>query len=156
MDKLTPDRRSKNMRKIRGINTVPELTVRRLCREIGFSGYRIHRKDLPGKPDLAWIGRKLAIFVHGCFWHGHDCAEGIRKPKTNQDYWIPKITRNQQRDAENITALRTANWDVFVIWECEIKKRDLLLKKLQQILLVKLPANYSNRHKKRRVQIDSD
>jgi len=66
MDKLTPDRRSRNMRQIRGKNTVPELRVRRLCREIGFSGYRIHRKDLPGKPDLAWIGRKLAIFVHGC------------------------------------------------------------------------------------------
>lgn len=127
------------MRQIRGKNTAPELAVRRLCREIGFSGYRIHRKDLPGKPDLAWIGRKLAIFVHGCFWHGHDCAEGIRKPKTNRDYWIPKIARNQQRDSENITALRTAGWDVIVVWECEINKKDHLTKKMQRFLLSKIP-----------------
>lgn len=139
MDKLTPDRRSKNMRQIRGKNTVPELAVRQLCREIGFSGYRIHRKDLPGKPDLTWIGRKLAVFVHGCFWHGHDCAEGIRKPKTNRDYWIPKIARNQQRDAENIATLRVAGWDVIVVWECEISKKDRLTKKLQRFLSSKTP-----------------
>jgi DNA mismatch endonuclease (patch repair protein) len=99
---------------------------------------------LPGKPDLAWIGRKLAIFVHGCFWHGHDCAEGIRKPKTNQDYWIPKIIRNQQRDAQNIAVLRTADWNVFVIWECEIKEKGCILKKLQQFLSVKHPASCSS------------
>ncbi|MXS83997.1 very short patch repair endonuclease [Nitrosomonas oligotropha] len=134
MDKLTPDRRSKNMRQIRGKNTAPELAVRRLCREIGFSGYRIHRKDLPGKPDLAWIGRKLAIFVHGCFWHGHHCAEGIRKPKSNRDYWIPKIARNQQRDAENIASLRAENWGVVVVWECELSEKERLTKKLQRFL----------------------
>jgi DNA mismatch endonuclease (patch repair protein) len=137
MDKLTPDRRSKNMRQIRGKNTAPELVVRKLCREIGFSGYRIHRKDLPGKPDLAWIGRKLAIFVHGCFWHGHDCAEGIRKPKTNRDYWIPKIARNQQRDAENIAALRAAGWFVIIVWECELSEKDRLTKKLHRLLSIK-------------------
>lgn len=137
MDKLTPDRRSRNMRQIRGKNTVPELRVRRLCREIGFSGYRIHRKDLPGKPDLAWIGRKLAIFVHGCFWHGHGCAEGIRKPKTNLDYWIPKIARNQQRDAEDIATLRAAGWVVIVVWECELSEIDCLTKKLQRFLSFK-------------------
>ena len=134
MDKLTSDRRSKNMRQIRGKNTAPELVVRKLCREIGFSGYRIHRKDLPGKPDLAWIGRKLAIFVHGCFWHGHDCAEGTRKPKTNRDSWIPKIARNQQRDAENIAALRAAGWFVIIVWECELSEKDCLTKKLQRFL----------------------
>lgn len=107
---------------------MPELTVRNLCRELGFTGYRIHRKDLPGKPDLAWIGRKRAVFVHGCFWHGHDCAEGIRKPKSNQDYWIPKIERNRQRDIENIADLKAAGWTVLIVWECEIAKDDFLNK----------------------------
>lgn len=137
MDKLAPERRSENMRQIQGKNTAPEMAVRKLCREIGFSGYRIHRKDLPGKPDLAWIARKLAIFVHGCFWHGHDCLEGARKPKSNQDYWIPKIERNQQRDTKNIAALYLAGWNVLVIWECEINDKRLLSKRLQQFLSAK-------------------
>lgn len=134
MDKLAPERRSENMRQIRGKDTAPELAIRKLCREIGFAGYRIHRKDLPGKPDLAWVGRKLAVFVHGCFWHGHDCAEGIRKPKSNRDYWIPKIERNQQRDAENIATLLAAGWNVIVIWECEINEQVRLSKRLQKFL----------------------
>jgi DNA mismatch endonuclease (patch repair protein) len=132
MDKLAPERRSENMRQIRGKDTAPELAIRKLCRELGFTGYRIHRKDLPGKPDLAWVGRKLAVFVHGCFWHGHDCAEGIRKPKSNRDYWIPKIKRNQQRDVENIDALRAAGWKVIVIWECEINGQGRLSKMLRK------------------------
>lgn len=134
MDKLTPERRSVNMRQIRGKNTAPELAVRKLCRELGFTGYRIHREDLPGKPDLAWIGRRLAIFVHGCFWHGHNCLEGTRKPKSNRDYWIPKIEHNQQRDTKNIAALRASGWKVLVIWECEIMEQRHLSKKLQHFL----------------------
>ena len=134
MDKLTPDRRSENMRRIRSKDTAPELAVRKLCRGIGFAGYRIYRTDLPGKPDLAWIGRKKAVFVHGCFWHGHDCAEGIRKPKSNRGYWLPKIRRNKQRDAENIGALHAVGWDVFIVWECEIKKNGRLSKRLQRFL----------------------
>lgn len=139
MDKLTPDRRSENMRQIRGQDTAPELAVRKLCREIGFSGYRIHRKNLPGKPDLVWIGRKLAVFVHGCFWHGHDCAEGIRKPKSNRDYWVPKIERNRQRDTENIATLHAIGWKVFVVWECEINNEALLAERLRRFLSVKTP-----------------
>ena len=127
--------RSENMRRIRGKDTAPELAVRKLCRELGFTGYRIHRKDLPGKPDLAWIGRKQAIFVHGCFWHGHDCAEGIRKPKSNRDYWIPKIKRNQQRDTENINVLRKAGWKVLVVWECEQKDQRRLAKRIERFLM---------------------
>lgn len=130
MDKLSPERRSKNMRNIRGKDTLPELVVRKLCRELGFSGYRLHRKELPGKPDLVWLGWKLAIFVHGCFWHGHDCSEGLRKPKSNRSYWIPKIARNQQRDAENISNLRATGWKVLVIWECEITERKRLSLKI--------------------------
>lgn len=122
------------MRRIRGKDTTPELAVRKLCRELGFTGYRIHRKELPGKPDLAWLGRKLAIFVHGCFWHAHDCSEGLRKPKSNLQYWIPKIERNQQRDVENIKNLRAAGWDVLIIWECEIGESTSLSQKILQFL----------------------
>jgi DNA mismatch endonuclease, patch repair protein len=134
MDKLSPERRSENMRRIRGKNTSPELTARKLCRELGFTGYRIHRKELPGKPDLAWIGRELAIFVHGCFWHAHDCSEGRRKPKSNQHYWIPKIERNQLRDAENINNLHAAGWNVLIIWDCELRETGSLSKKILQFL----------------------
>jgi DNA mismatch endonuclease (patch repair protein) len=134
MDKLSPERRSNNMRNIRGKDTAPELAVRKLCRKLGFSGYRIHRKELPGKPDLVWIGRKLAIFVHGCFWHGHDCSEGLRKPKSNRSYWIPKIERNQQRDAENLSRLHAAGWNVLVVWECEITEQGHLSRKLTEFI----------------------
>ena len=138
--------RSDNMRRIRSKDTAPELAVRRLICGLGFSGYRIHRKDLPGKPDLAWIGRKIAIFVHGCFWHGHDCAEGIRMPKSNLDYWIPKICRNRQRDAECIATLEAKGWHVLVIWECEIKDKVALSDKLTGFFLnrsFKHPCNIS-------------
>lgn len=137
MDKLSPERRSENMRNIRGKDTSPELAVRKLCRELGFSGYRIHSKELPGKPDLAWRGRKQAIFVHGCFWHGHDCAEGSRKPKSNRSYWIPKIERNQQRDMENLNNLRATGWKVLVVWECETTKQEPLSRKLLEFLAKK-------------------
>lgn len=134
VDKLTPSRRSENMRRIPGKNTAPELVVRKLCRETGHSGYRIHRRDLPGKPDLAWVGRKLVVFVHGCFWHGHDCAEGTRKPKSNRDYWLPKIRRNKARGTRNERALRAAGWKVLVIWECELVKAPSLAKRIRQFL----------------------
>lgn len=122
------------MRRIRGKNTTPELAVRKLCRELGFTGYRIHCKELPGKPDLAWLGRKLAIFVHGCFWHAHDCSEGIRKPKSNLQYWIPKIERNQQRDVENIKNLHAAGWNVLIIWDCELRESTSLSNKILSFL----------------------
>lgn len=99
------------MRRIRGRDTSPELAVRKLLRDIGFPGYRLHRKELPGKPDIVYMGRRKAILVHGCFWHGHDCLVGQRKPKSNLGYWIPKIEGNKQRDAENIAALLTAGWE---------------------------------------------
>jgi len=128
--------RTENMRSIRSKNTAPELAVRRICRELGFSGYRIHRNDLPGKPDLAWIGRKLAIFVHGCFWHGHKCAEGIRKPKSNQNYWIPKIKRNRLRDAAALIKLRKAGWKILIVWECELKNKPVLINWIKRLLNV--------------------
>ena len=110
------------MRAVRSRNTRPELAVRHLLRNLGFSGYRIHRKELPGKPDIAFIGRKKAIFVHGCFWHGHVCRGG-RKPKTNQVYWLPKIERNKVRDAINAARLSELGWLVLTVWECELQNQ---------------------------------
>jgi DNA mismatch endonuclease (patch repair protein) len=125
MDKLTPADRSANMRAIRSTNTKPELLVRKTLRALGFVGYRLHRRDLPGRPDIAFIGARKAIFVHGCFWHGHDCREGIRRPKSRQDYWHGKISSNQERDARNASHLRENDWDVLVVWDCEIKGGEL-------------------------------
>jgi DNA mismatch endonuclease (patch repair protein) len=84
-------------------------------------GYRLHRADLPGKPDIVYVGRKLAIFVHGCFWHGHDCARGARVPKQNRDYWTGKIGRNRARDLASQAALEALGWTPLVLWECDLK-----------------------------------
>ncbi len=86
--------------------------------------YRLHRKDLPGSPDVAMPGRRLAIFVHGCFWHGHDCARGSRVPKANRDYWLAKVARNTARDARNRTELEAAGWRVETAWECQMKDQE--------------------------------
>lgn len=125
MDKLVPDRRSANMRAITSKNTRPELAVRHALRQENFSGYRLHRKDLPGRPDIAFIGRRKAIFVHGCFWHGHECREGARRPRSRTDYWLPKIAGNQMRDAKHKASLVAEGWDVLTIWDCEIARGDL-------------------------------
>lgn len=120
MDKLTPERRSANMRAIRSKDMKPEILVRRLAHSLGYR-FRLHRKDLPGKPDLAFIGKKKAIFVHGCFWHQHStCREG-RPPHSNSAYWSPKLARNVERDHENISGLTERGWQTMTIWECETK-----------------------------------
>ncbi len=108
------------MRAVKGRDTGPEWAVRRAVRALGVH-YRLHRKDLPGAPDLAFRGRRRVIFVHGCFWHGHDCARGARIPKTNRDYWMAKITRNRARDAAHLRAYADMGWDVLVVWECETR-----------------------------------
>ncbi|ASW04417.1 very short patch repair endonuclease [Paraburkholderia aromaticivorans] len=113
--------RSENMRRIRGKNTRPELVIRKLLRELGFPGYRLHRKDLPGKPDVAYIGRRKAVVIHGCFWHGHACKIGLRKPLTNRDYWLPKIERNRARDAQHLVDMAGLGWSVLTVWECELR-----------------------------------
>lgn len=128
--------RSENMRRIRSKNTAPELLVRRLLRSLGLAAYRIHRKDIPGKPDIAFIGRKKAIFVQGCFWHGHDCKEGVRRPKTNQDYWLPKIERTVARDLEHKVALEAEGWSVLVIWDCELCDIQAIASRLTSFLEV--------------------
>lgn len=127
--------RSENMRRIRSKNTQPELRVRAVLRELGFTGYRLHRRELPGKPDIVFIRRKRAIFVHGCFWHGHDCLEGRRIPKSNADYWVGKISRNKARDIEHIKSLQCAGWKVIAVWDCELKDDSALRDRLVQFFL---------------------
>ncbi|MBO9709863.1 MAG: DNA mismatch endonuclease Vsr [Caulobacter sp.] len=113
-------KRSAVMARVRSKNTTPELRLRRLLTDLG-ARYRLHRKDLPGSPDVVMPGRRLAIFVHGCFWHGHDCARGSRVPKANRDYWLAKVARNTARDARNRQDLAAAGWRVETVWECEMK-----------------------------------
>ena len=113
--------RSEVMRRVKARDTSPERAVRALLRRMGFSGYRLDRADLPGRPDIAFIGRRRAIFVHGCFWHGHGCKRGARVPKTNTDYWLAKIARNRSRDLAVDEALAGINWRRLVIWECALK-----------------------------------
>lgn len=127
--------RSENMRRIRSKNTVPEIAVRRLLRGLGFPGYRIHRKDLPGKPDIAFISRRKAILIHGCFWHGHVCKEGQRRPNSNQDYWIPKIARNRERDAASLAELGCLGWSSLTLWECELRDLTAITARLRAFML---------------------
>ena len=119
-DVFNPEQRSAVMRKVKSRNTSPELEVRRLMWSMGLR-YRLHRGDLPGAPDIVLAGRRLAVFVHGCFWHGHDCARGARVPKQNRDYWTGKVGRNRERDARSQAALQALGWTPLVIWECELR-----------------------------------
>ncbi len=118
----SPDLRRRTMQAVKSGDTKPEMMVRRMLHAAGFR-YRLHRKDLPGCPDLVFPARRKVIFVNGCFWHGHDCARGARMPKTNVDYWTTKISRNRSRDVKNFRALRLARWDVHVVWECELQNQ---------------------------------
>jgi DNA mismatch endonuclease (patch repair protein) len=126
-------KRSAVMRRVKGRNTTPELKVRKALTKLG-ARYRLHRKDLPGNPDIVMPGRKLALFVHGCFWHGHDCARGARVPKQNRDYWVAKVGRNVARDARSRAALAEQGWRVETIWECELKDAAALEVRLRHIV----------------------
>jgi len=130
---MTDPQRSKTMRAVKGKDTKPELFVRRLLHRNGYR-YRLHRSDLPGKPDLVFPGRRKVIFVHGCFWHGHHCKRGDREPKTNVSYWRPKIARNRERDERNKARLQDMGWNVLVVWECEVKPAGKLEKRLREFL----------------------
>jgi DNA mismatch endonuclease (patch repair protein) len=121
------------MRRVKGKDTSPELKVRKALTRLG-ARYRLHRKDLPGSPDVVLPGRKLAIFVHGCFWHGHDCARGSRVPKANRAYWTAKVARNVARDGRSQQALAEGGWRVETIWECELKDAAELEARLRGLL----------------------
>ena len=125
--------RSAIMRAVPGRDTSAEMKVRRLLRAIA-PGYRLHRKDIPGNPDIAWIGARRAIFVNGCFWHGHDCRRGARMPKTNAEYWLAKIGRNRARDVRTLAALEALGWRALTIWECELADERALEARLREFL----------------------
>ena len=132
-DVFSPEKRSQVMAKVRGKHTAPELVVRRMLWRAGYR-YRLHGEALPGRPDLVFASRRVALFVHGCFWHGHDCARGARAPKANAEYWRTKIGRNRARDARNATALAEAGWTPLVVWECELREREALRTRLSAAL----------------------
>lgn len=131
MDTLTREERSERMSRVRSKDSRAEMTVRRLAFSLGYR-YRLHRRDLPGTPDLVFPSRRKAIFVHGCFWHSHEgCA---RKPKSRLDFWLPKLEANRERDAKNQRRLAEAGWDYLVIWECELKDPDDVRERLMAYL----------------------
>jgi DNA mismatch endonuclease, patch repair protein len=132
-DVLTPEQRSFNMSRIRNRNTRPEMIVRSLAHHMGYR-YRLHRSDLPGKPDLVFPSRRKVIFVHGCFWHMHDCPYGKVIPKTNAEFWQSKRVGNVERDKRNIVALNKSGWKVLVVWECWTKSPDNLQKLIDRFL----------------------
>jgi DNA mismatch endonuclease (patch repair protein) len=119
MDTITPEARSALMARIRHRDTKPERVVRSLLHRMGYR-FRLCRKDLPGRPDIALPRHKKIVLVHGCFWHGHDCRLAS-KPKSNAEYWLGKIATNRARDAKNLSALNEIGWDVLELWECEIR-----------------------------------
>jgi DNA mismatch endonuclease (patch repair protein) len=131
--KETAEMRSRIMRAVKATDTAPEVTVRRMAHRMGYR-FRLHRNDLPGKPDLVFPRLHKAIFVHGCFWHGHSCSRGAREPKANAEYWRKKISRNRTRDATNMAALRDNGWRTAVIWECELKQPERVKKRLAGFL----------------------
>ena len=128
-DVFSPEKRSSVMRQVKGKGTAPERRVRALLTGLGLR-YRLHRKDLPGAPDIVLPGRRLAILVHGCFWHGHDCRRGARVPKQNRDYWIGKIGKNRARDERTQAELTAMGWTALVVWECELKDEPALKARL--------------------------
>ncbi|MBS0480266.1 MAG: DNA mismatch endonuclease Vsr [Proteobacteria bacterium] len=121
------------MARVKSRDTQPERIVRRVLTQLGYR-YRLHRSDIPGKPDIAFIGRRKAIFVHGCFWHGHDCKRGARAPKDNAAYWSAKIARNRERDRDTLTALTALGWRSLIVWECELRAVDRLAGRLADCL----------------------
>jgi DNA mismatch endonuclease (patch repair protein) len=131
-DVFSPEKRSAVMRQVKGRDTTPEMTARKALTRLGLR-YRLHRKDLPGAPDIVLPGRRLALFVHGCFWHGHDCARGARVPKQNRDYWTAKIARNRARDEHTRAALEALGWTPLVLWECELKEGEALMDRLSRL-----------------------
>lgn len=121
------------MRAVKSADTTPELVVRSLAHRMGYR-FRLHRKDLPGKPDLVFPKLHKAIFVHGCFWHGHDCARGARVPKENRGYWVTKVGKNRERDLITQEKLKDLGWKTAVLWECELNDREHVLDHLQRFL----------------------
>jgi DNA mismatch endonuclease, patch repair protein len=132
-DPLSPSQRSERMKLIRSKNTKVEMKVRRLTHGMGYR-YTLHSKALPGSPDLVFPARKKVIFVHGCFWHQHDDCRHYRMPRSNLEFWLPRLQSNRQRDTKNYSQLEHSGWRYLVVWECELKNVDAVASKIRTFL----------------------
>lgn len=132
-DTLTVKERSERMSRVRGVGTKPEMVVRRLAHGLGYR-FRLHGKDLPGKPDIVFRTKKKVIFVHGCFWHRHPNCKLARIPKSRRDFWVPKLEGNRKRDLRNQAALLKLGWRYLVIWECELGDLEVVAKEVETFL----------------------
>ena len=132
-DTLTPAERGERMARIRGKDTGPERRVRTILTALGFR-YRLHYSKLPGRPDIAFPGRRKVIWVHGCFWHRHPGCGLARLPKSKLDFWKPKLEDNRSRDLRNETKVRAAGWDTLVVWECELSDESSLATRLKDFV----------------------
>ncbi|MDA8172204.1 MAG: DNA mismatch endonuclease Vsr [Nitrospiraceae bacterium] len=137
-DTLSPEERSIRMSLVRSKDTKPEMRVRRLVHAMGYR-YRLHVSDLPGHPDMVFPSRRKIIFVHGCFWHQHNCAMGARMPKSKIGFWKKKLEGNKKRDSEIMQRLKKDHWSVLVIWECQIKKTEALKARVKKFLQETIP-----------------
>ena len=133
MDSLSPAERSELMARVHSKNSRPEMVVRKIIFALGYR-YRLHARDLPGRPDIVFRKRRKVIFVHGCFWHGHENCALARLPKSRQDFWVPKLEGNKHRDKRTQRALIKDGWKVLTIWECQIKNTERLTSRLRRFL----------------------
>jgi DNA mismatch endonuclease (patch repair protein) len=133
MDVLTPQQRSANMAAIKGKNTKPEISLRSIIHRLGYR-YRLHRKDLPGKPDIVFPSRKKVIFVHGCYWHMHDCRFGNVIPDTRTEFWQTKRTGNVARDERHVKELKALGWDCLVVWACSLRDPKTVVREVRRFL----------------------
>jgi len=140
VDHVASDRRSFIMSSVRTKDTKPELQLRRLLHRLGYR-FRLHRRDLPGCPDIVFPSRRKVIFVHGCYWHGHECRWG-KLPKSRLDYWQPKISANRDRDARNVRELGALGWASLTVWQCELREPESLRTRLVDFLGI-VPKNGS-------------
>lgn len=131
-DQFSTEERSAIMRRVRSVDTAPELRVRQIVHGLGFR-FRLHSHGLPGTPDLVLAGRKKVVFVHGCYWHQHSC-DGAKRPATNRRYWNRKLDKNIERDKKNLCLLRRQGWRVLTVWECELRKPERLQRRLLRFL----------------------
>ncbi|MGE0348365.1 very short patch repair endonuclease [Hydrogenophaga sp.] len=142
MDIVTPEKRSQMMSGIRGKNTKPELAVRKLVHALGYR-FRLHRRDLPGSPDLVFPSLRKVIFVHGCFWHRHSGCRFAYTPKSNTEFWQTKLSVNMYRDITAQKALVASGWDVLVVWECEVADLVVVSQKVHAFLTLCLTSSSS-------------
>jgi DNA mismatch endonuclease, patch repair protein len=129
----TREQISEQMRRVRKVDTKPELFVRRLAHRLGYR-FRLHRRDLPGTPDLVFPSKRKVVLVHGCFWHQHHCPLGNKQPRANPHYWGPKLARNKERDTIKLGQLEHLGWSVLIVWECETRDEAILASRLRKFL----------------------